>query len=101
MIPLTVLSLLLGAVLGLRFKALALVPAMVLLLISTAAAALAQGADLWRPSGAIALAFIALQAGFFAGAFARPRLAPRATRAARTTDGRMDSRSVPLRTSIE
>ncbi len=101
MIPLTILSFIFGAVLGLRFKALALVPAMVLIFISVAAAALAQGADLWRPLGAIALTFIALQAGFFAGALARPRLVARAARRAGTADGRTDSRPVPLRPSIE
>jgi hypothetical protein len=101
MIPLTILSFIFGAVLGLRFKALALVPAMVLILISVAAAALAQGADLWRPLGAIALTFIALQAGFFAGALVRPRLAARAARRAGAADGRADSRPVPLRPSIE
>jgi hypothetical protein len=53
-------------VLGLRFKALALIPAIVLVLISVAATALAQGADLGRPLGAIALTFIALQAALFA-----------------------------------
>jgi hypothetical protein len=52
MIPLTILSLLLGAVLvlGLRFKALALIPAIVLFFdFSGRRAALAQGAGLWRP----------------------------------------------------
>jgi hypothetical protein len=88
-------------VLGLRFKALALIPAIVLVLISVAAAALAQGADLWRPLGAIALTFIALQAALFAGAFARPRLAARTTRPAGAMEGRTDSRSIPLRTLIE
>jgi hypothetical protein len=85
MIPLTILSFvfLLGAVLGLRFKALALIPAIVLVLISVAAAALAQGADLWRPLGAIA------------------RLDARATRPTGAMEGRTDSRSIPLRTLIE
>jgi hypothetical protein len=101
MIPLTVLSFIFGVVLGLRFKALALVPAMVLILVSMVAAALAEGADLWRPLGAIALTLVALQAGFFAGAFARPRLTARAARRAGTTDKRTESRSVPLGTSIE
>jgi hypothetical protein len=101
MIPLTIVSFIFGVVLGLRFKALALVPAMVLILISVVAAALAEGADLWRPLGAISLTLVALQAGFFAGAFARPRLTARAAGRADTTDERTDSRSVPLRTSIE
>jgi hypothetical protein len=85
MIPLTVLSFLSGAVLllGLRLKALALIPAIVLVLISVAAAALAQGADLWRPLGAIA------------------RLDARATRPTGAMEGRTDSRSIPLRTLIE
>ena len=69
MIPLVILSLIFGVVLGLRFRPLALVPAMVLILISVAAAALTQDADLWRPLGAIAMTFFALQVGFFAGAF--------------------------------
>jgi hypothetical protein len=97
MVPLTILSFIFGVVLGLRFKPLALVPAMVLILVSVAAAALAQGVDLWRPLGAIALTFIALQAGFFAGAFARPHLVPRG---AARRDGSKDG-SAPLRTSIE
>jgi hypothetical protein len=101
MIPLTILSFIFGVVLGLRFKVLALVPAMVLILISVAAAALAQGVDLWRPLGAIALTFIALQAGFFAGSFAGLHLAARAARRAGTTDGRTEPRPVPLRTSVE
>jgi hypothetical protein len=101
MIPLAIVSFVLGAVLGLRFKALALVPAVALILISVAAAALGQGADLWRPLEVIALTFIALQAGFFAGAFARLHLAARATRPVGATVGRADSRPVPLRTLIE
>jgi hypothetical protein len=70
---------------------------MLLILISVAAAALAQGVDLWRPMGAIALTFIALQAGFFAGAFARLHLA---ARGAARRDGTKDG-SAPLPTSIE
>jgi hypothetical protein len=101
MIPLMILSLIFGVVLGLRFRPLALVPAMVLILISVAAAALAQDADLWRPLGAIAMMFIALQVSFFAGAFARPHLAARAARRAGTMDRQADSGSIPLRTSIE
>jgi energy-coupling factor transporter transmembrane protein EcfT len=102
MIPLTVISFIFGVVLGLRFRALSLVPAMVLILISVAAAALAQGIDLWRPLGAIALTFISLQAGFFAGTFTRPHLLARdATRRDGTKDGQTASSSAPLRTSIE
>jgi hypothetical protein len=101
MITLTILSFIFGVVLGLRFKALALFPAMVLILISAAAAAFAEGADAWRPWGAIALTFVALQAGFLAGAFARPYLSARAARRAGTQDGRADSASVPLRSSLE
>jgi hypothetical protein len=102
MIPLTVISFIFGIVLGLRFRALALVPAMVLILVSVTAAALAQGVDLWRPLGAIASTFIVLQAGFFAGAFARPHLVARgAARRNGTKDKQAGSRSAPLRTSIE
>jgi hypothetical protein len=102
MIPLTVLSFIFGVVLGLRFKPLALVPAMVLILISVAAAALAQGVDLWRPLGAIALTFVALQAGFFVGAFVRPHLVARgAARRDGTKEEQTGSGSAPLRTSIE
>jgi hypothetical protein len=101
MIPLTILSFIFGVVLGLRFKALALVPAMVLILISVVAAALAEGADLWRPLGAIALTVIALQVGFFAGAFARLRLTARAAGRADPTAERTDSPSISLGTSIE
>jgi hypothetical protein len=101
MIPLMILSLIFGVVLGLRFRPLALVPAMVLILISVAAAALTQDADLWRPLGAIAMTFFALQVGFFAGAFARPHLASRAARRAGTIGRQTDSGSIPLRTSIE
>jgi hypothetical protein len=46
--------------------------------------------DIYRPAG-----------GPFRGAFARPRLAARATRPAGAMEGRMDSRSIPLRTLIE
>jgi hypothetical protein len=102
MIPLTILSFIFGVVLGLRFKALTLVPAIVLILISVVAAALAEDADLWRPLGAIALTLVALQVGFFAGAFARLRLAARAARRrSDAADGRTGSGSVPMRTSIE
>jgi hypothetical protein len=101
MIPLTIVSFFFGVVLGRRFRSLALLPATALILISVAAAALAQGADLWRPLGAIALTLIALQAGFFAGAFARPRLAARAARRVGTADGPTKSGSFPLRPSIE
>ncbi len=102
MIPLTFLSFIFGVALGLRFNPLALVPAMVLILISVAAAALAQGVDLWRPLGAIALTFVALQAGFFVGAFARPHLAARgAARRDGTKEGQTGSGSAPLQSSIE
>ena len=103
MIPLTILSFIFGVVLGLRFNPLALVPAMVLILISVAAAALAQGVDLWRPLGAIALTFIALQAGFFAGAFARPHFVARsAARDEGSKEGQPGSGSAtPLRTTID
>jgi hypothetical protein len=93
MIPLTIVSFMFGVLLGLRFRALAVVPATALILISVAAAALAQGADLWRPLGAITLTFIALQAGFLAGALARPLLAAWAAHRAGTADGRTDSGS--------
>jgi hypothetical protein len=101
LIPLTIVSFMFGALLGLRFRALALVPATALILIWVAAAPLAQDADLWRPLGAITLTFIALQAGFLAGAFARPLLAAGAAHRAGTADGRTNSGSVPLRSSIE
>jgi hypothetical protein len=102
MISLTILCFIFGVVLGLRFKPLTLVPAMMLILISVAAAALAQGVDLWRPLGAIALTFVALQVGFFVGAFARPHLVARgAARRDGTKDGQTGSGSAPLRTSIE
>jgi hypothetical protein len=101
MIPLMIVSFLFGVVLGRRFRALALVPATALILISVAAAALAQGADLWRPLGAIALTLIALQVGFFAGAFARPRLSARAARRAGTADGPIDSGSFLPRPAVE
>src|SRR5262245_51586333 len=97
MIPLTIVSFIFGVALGLRFRVLSLVPAMVLILISVAAAALSQGVDLWRPLGAIALTFIALQVGFFAGAFARPHFVARGSA---RHDGTKDG-SAPLRTSIE
>lgn len=67
MLPLAITATLVGAVLGLRFKVLVLLPAIAICLASIAAGSLALAIGPWRALTAMIVATIALQMGFLAG----------------------------------
>ena len=68
---LTMTAILAGAVLGLRFKILVLVPASVVGSAATLGATIAQGGGLWFLVLALVLVISALQIGYLSGAFIR------------------------------
>jgi hypothetical protein len=68
---LLVLSLLIGAALGMRFGVLILLPAILLSLALNAGIAAAQDSGLWDTLLAIALSITGIQIGFLAGSSAR------------------------------
>jgi len=80
-----------GAVLGLRFKVLVLMPALGFVLPATVISAFAQGDGAWAIAGACAMAATLLEIGYLAGTLtrftlagarvARRRASPRATTA--------------------
>ncbi len=67
MIVLTGLSLLLGAVLGLRFKVFVLIPVIIFGLVLSTIAGIARGADLWSLIAAMIVALTGLQLGYLGG----------------------------------
>lgn len=71
MFALAALSLMLGAVVGLRFKAWALVPAIALCLAVAFGARLAYSVDGWGSVAAGAVAVVAPQIGYLAGSAVR------------------------------
>jgi hypothetical protein len=79
MLILSLICLLVGAVLGGRFKVVALIPAMAL--VFTASAGFAHGGTFWQILGAVFVATTSLQIGYLAGAVIRLLLA--ASRASR------------------
>ena len=68
---LTTIAILVGALLGLRFKILALVPATLVGSAATLAASMTQGDGLWFLVLALVLVISALQIGYLSGAFIR------------------------------
>jgi hypothetical protein len=68
---LVILSLLFGAVLGMRFKAFVLFPAIPVCLALNAGIAAAQGSGLWPAFLAMALSVTGLQLGFLGGVITR------------------------------
>jgi hypothetical protein len=68
---LTMTAILAGAVLGLRFKILVLVPATVIGSAATLGASITQGNGLWFLLLALVLVISALQIGYLSGAFIR------------------------------
>ena|ERR1700722_10786052 len=80
MLTFVLISLLLGMVLGQRFKVLVLLPAMVIALLASTIAEIA-GTDHWRTLLISATAVVALQAGYLTGyGIRRAILAPRMNR---------------------
>lgn len=73
MLMLLLICLLIGAVLGQRFKVLILIPAMVLAV--TAAAEVTYAGTFWQILGAVLVATTSLQIGYFAGVGLRDLLA--------------------------
>jgi hypothetical protein len=71
MMTVAILSMFFGAALGLRFKVLVLVPAILVSLALNAGIAAAQGSDLWPTLIAMALSIIGIQVGFLGGISAR------------------------------
>jgi hypothetical protein len=71
MLSLAILGMICGALLGLRFKVLALLPAVVVSAILVLGVGLAVGADGWGIVIELAVVAIALQFGFLGGAAAR------------------------------
>lgn len=67
MMTITIFSMLFGAVLGLRFKAFILFPAILVSLALNAGVAAAQGDDLWATVFAMTLSILAMQVGFLGG----------------------------------
>jgi hypothetical protein len=67
MMTVTIFSMLFGAVLGLRFKAFILFPAILASLALNAGVAAAQGNDLWPTVFAMTLSILAIQVGFLGG----------------------------------
>jgi len=67
MMNLTILSLLLGAILGLRFKVFILVPVIFSGLVVSTIAGFARGADLWPMVLTMMVASAALQLGYLGG----------------------------------
>ena len=68
---LTITAILAGAVLGLRFKILVLVPATVIGSAATLGATITQGNGLWFLLLTLVLVIFALQIGYLSGAFLR------------------------------
>jgi hypothetical protein len=66
---LTLTAILAGAVLGLRFKVLVLVPAIAISSAATIGAGIAQNNTAWPVLLGLALVISALQIGYFSGAF--------------------------------
>ena len=66
---LTLTAILAGAVLGLRFKVLVLVPAIAISSAATIGAGIAQSNTAWPVLLGLALVISALQIGYFSGAF--------------------------------
>jgi hypothetical protein len=83
MLALALTAALVGAVLGLRFKVLVLVPAIAIFVALIAAASLALAIGPWRALIAVVVATIALQIGFLGGSGTRLFVAGGRTWAAR------------------
>ncbi len=69
MILLVIISLLAGALLGLRFKVLILVPAIIFTFISTLGLGIGHGDGIWSILLAIVFAVTAVQMGYLGGTF--------------------------------
>ena len=67
MLMLVLASMLVGAVLGLRFRILVLVPALLLMLALVVAGGLAHGDDVWSILLALMLGGISIQLGYLGG----------------------------------
>jgi hypothetical protein len=63
----SIISLLIGMVLAQRFKVLALVPAMAVVILLAIAAEFARGAGLWPTALMTVLAIVSVQIGYLAG----------------------------------
>ena len=80
MLMLTLICLLLGAVLGQRFKVQVLLPAMTLALALAVAAGLGHASTFWQIIGAVLVATTSLQIGYAAGVGIRYLVAVARTR---------------------
>lgn len=80
MLILTVVGVSLGAVLGLKFKVLVLVPAIVIAVLATVAQGMVHGDGIWQVGLATIVATVSLQVGYAVGLFVREAVWPRASR---------------------
>jgi hypothetical protein len=71
MLNLFILSVLIGAVLGMRLKVLILIPAIGLFVIGVAGIGTARGDGIWLVASTVVLAAICLQLGYVAGSTTR------------------------------
>jgi hypothetical protein len=71
----SIISLLIGMVLAQRFKVLALVPAMAVVILLAIAAEVARGAGVWPTALVAVLAMVSVQIGYLAGMAVRSLLA--------------------------
>jgi hypothetical protein len=71
----SIISLLIGMVLAQRFKVLALVPAMAVVILLAIAAEVARGAGFWPTALFAVLAMVSVQIGYLAGMAVRSLLA--------------------------
>lgn len=71
MVTIAILSVLVGAVLGMRFKVMIFLPATMVVVGVVALAHVGTGSNPWSVAGKMSLAVIALQISYLAGQYAR------------------------------